>query len=119
MNGYTIKKVNNSSFNRFLICLTFESFVNNLVDIECSQEIKDYSGKVLIDQLLVTGNGRNRFVSCNVKNGKFDLSTAHAVVAEKIFREMTIEYLFENEEYITYSILTEKQRELIKKKECF
>ena len=37
------------------------------------------SGKILIDQLLITGDGHNRFMGCDFKNGKLDFKTAHIV----------------------------------------
>lgn len=110
-----IEKVNFCGYNRFLLCLTFESIMNYISEIESSPEMVTSSGKVLIDQLLVTGDGDNRFISCSFINGKLDMSTAMTVIPDRRFRNITIERLHDNYVYVEHSILTEHQRDCIKK----
>lgn len=119
MNSYLIEKINFCGYDRFIICLTFESIVNYLSEIESAPEMFTYSGKVLIDQLLVTGNGDNRFIECSFLNGKLNMSTAQIVIPNDRFRNITTERLYENYIYIEHSILTEYQRECIRKKISF
>ena len=115
MNSCLIEKVNYCGYDRFLLCLPFESIMNYLSEIESAPEMVTCSGKLLIDQLLVTGNGDNRFISCNFVNGKLDMSTAQIVIPVGRFRNLTIERLHENFIYVEHSILSDHQRECIKK----
>lgn len=115
MNSCLIEKIDFCGYNRFLLCLTFKSVVNYLSEIESAPEMVTCSGKVLIDQLMVTGDGDNRFISCNYLNGKLDMTTAQIVIPDDRFRSITIERLHENYIYVEHSILTEHQRECIKK----
>ena len=110
-----IEKVDFCGYDRFLLCLTFESVVNYLSEIETSPEMVKCSGKALIDQLLVTGNGDNRFLSCSFLDGKLDMSTAEIVIPDGRFRSITVERLRDNFAYVEHSILSEYQRECIKK----
>ena len=115
MNSCLIEKIDFCGYNRFLLCLTFKSVVNYLSEIESAPEMVTCSGKVLIDQLMVTGDGDNRFISCNYLNGKLDMTTGQIVIPDDRFRSITIERLHENYIYVEHSILTEHQRECIKK----
>ena len=114
MGEYVVKKVNINNYHRFLLCLTFESVIKYLDSIESSPQITGYSGDILIDQLLVTGNGENRFISCKITQGKLDCSSAHSVQPDKQFREMTSKWLNKHYSYVEHSILTEHQRHCIK-----
>ncbi len=115
MNSCLIEKIDFGGYNRFLLCLTFESIVNYLSEIEASPEMIKSSGKLLIDQLLVTGDGDNRFISCSFLNGKLDMNTAQIVIPDGRFRSITTERLHDNYMYVEHSILTKYQRECIKK----
>ena len=115
MNSCLIEKIDFCGYDRFLLCLTFESIVNYLSEIESAPEMVTCSGKVLIDQLLVTGDGDNRFISCSFLNGKLDMATAQIVIPDGRFRSITTERLHENYIYVERSILTEHQRDCIRK----
>lgn len=115
LNSCLIESVDFCGYDRFLLCLTFESIVNYLAEIESAPEIEKCSGKILIDQLLVTGDGDNRFISCSFLNGKLDFSTAQVVTPDGRFRSITIDRLQKNYVYVEHSILTEYQRDCIRK----
>ena len=68
MNEFFIDKVKDYGYDRFLLCLTFEGIATYRLSIESSPLIRRQTGKLLIDQLLVTGNGQNRFISCEYIN---------------------------------------------------
>lgn len=115
MNGFVIENLINEQYDKFLLCLTFESIINYLNDIESSDEISGKSGKLIIDQLLVTGNGKNRFICCNFHDGKIDISsTKNANPSDNIKRE-SVRLLKEYSECCRYSILTEDERQCIEK----
>ena len=45
------------------------------------------TGKILIDQLLVTGNGQNRFIGCEYVNGILDFTTAQVVHPDDYYKK--------------------------------
>ena len=114
MNEYKIIETNVEGYDRLVICLTSESLLTYIKKIECSLSETETDGTILIDQLLITGDGANRFMSCLFKNGKLDFRTAHAVVPAEYYRKKTIEFLHNNYCYVEDSILTEAQRQKIK-----
>ena len=114
MNEFIIHKVNNNGYDRFLLCLTFESIANYKSSIESSPLITNQTGKMLIDQLLVTGNGPNRFISCDYINGILDFTTAKNVQISNIFKSITVKWLNCHYMYVDHSILTESQRRCIR-----
>lgn len=119
MNEYKIIKTNVEGYDRFILCLTFENLLTYIEKIECSLAKTKTDNTILIDQLLITGDGANRFISCLFKNGKFDLKTAHTVIPSEYYREKTVEFLHDNYCYVENSILTESQRQKIKDKIVF
>ena len=113
MNGFVIRKLNNEKYDKILVCLTFESIVNYLNDIEESSEINGQSGLLLIDQLLVTGNGRNRFICCEFSNGVVNINSTHDTDPSESIRKESVKILKENMGLLRHSILTDEQRESI------
>lgn len=114
MIDYTITKLNYGCYNAFLLCLTFENILNYLDSIEKEMIIQQNNGSILIDQLLVTGNGINRFISCFFNHGKIDVSSAHIVVPEEHYRKLSVRLLQQNYSLLKNSILTNQQRDCIK-----
>ena len=110
MNEFVIHKVKKSGYDRFLLCLTFESIATYKSLVELSPLIMYQTGKILIDQLLVTGNGQNRFICCEYVNGILDFTTAQAVQADGCFKRITVKWLNTHNAYVENSILTEDQR---------
>lgn len=113
MRDYIIKNLHSRFYSKFLLCLTFESIITYLDKIENDPEIISQSGELLIDQLLVTGNGYNRFVKCSFSNGEIDLVSAKNVIPAIEYRQLSVKLLQENYEYVYNSILTEEQRKMI------
>lgn len=103
MDGFIINKVNSEGYDRFVLCLTFESIATYKSLVELSPLIRHQTGRLLIDQLLVTGNGQNRFISCRYTNGILDFATARTV------------WLNAHYDNVENSILTENQRYCIMK----
>lgn len=60
--------------------------------------------KTIVYQLLITGNGANRFMSCKVSKGKIDFSTAKNVNPDDYYRRETVEWLHDNYSYVENSI---------------
>lgn len=113
MKNYILVNLMNEEYQKFLICLTYESILNYLNDIQNEIVIKESAGTLLIDQLLVTGNSKNRFISCVYSNGKINLSSAMNVRPKANIKHITISYLRENPELVENSILPEYYRNIL------
>ena len=114
--NFVIFNVNHDVCDKFLLCLTIEDITTHKASIESSPLIMNQTGKILIDQLLVTGNSRNRFISCEYINGILDLTTAQAVRGDKYFKNIATKWLNTHYAYVENSILTEDQRKYVR--EC-
>jgi hypothetical protein len=119
MGNYVLYQLSNDKYDHLLLCLTYESILNYLDQLENDKLLRNKSGTLLIDQLLVTGNGRNRFIACEFRDGEIILSTARNVVPENKFRDLTIKLLQVNYELLKCSILSDHQRELIMEGQAF
>ena len=108
-----ILKTNAEGYDKFILCLSSESILTYIKEIE-KVLAQDKSEKILIDQLLITGNGANRFMSCNFTEGRLDFKTARIVSPSECFKKETVSWLHENYLYVENSILTEEQRRKIK-----
>ncbi len=109
-----VKRVNEYGYSGFVLWLSSESLLDNLNDIENALRELDVQGQVLIDQLFLTGDGYNRFLSCDFKGGKLDLRAACIVEPIELFCKETTRWLHDNYSYIENSILTESQRRQIR-----
>ena len=56
MNEYTIIKTNVEDYDRLVLCLSFESLLTYIKKIEQTLAKDNVDEKILIDQLLITGN---------------------------------------------------------------
>lgn len=114
MNEYEIIKTNKEDYGRLVLCLTFESLFTYIQKIEEALMHECNNERILIDQLLVTGNGQNRFMSMSFVNGKLDFKSAEIVYPVEFYRRETIEWLRSHFLYVENSILTDVQRQNIK-----
>jgi len=111
MKEYEICKVASNEYDAFLLCLTFESILGYLEHIESEPLItKSKCGTLLIDQLLTTGNGRNRYICCKFCDGRIDISSVTNVSPNEYYREISLNLLRDNIELLHNSILTDIQR---------
>ena len=119
MSEYVILQTNREEYDRFVLCLSSESLLSYISKIEDTLALDAKEERILIDQLLVTGNGTNRFLSCEFANGKIDFATARIVVPDEYYRKEAIVWLHDHDSYVENSILTEKQRQKIRNKVAF
>lgn len=114
MSEFVVLETNIDGYDRLVLCLTFESllsYVNKIEDIlatDCKDE------RILIDQLLITGNETNRFISCEFTKGKINFKTAKIVGLDELSRKETVGWLRNHYSYVENSILTEEQRRKIR-----
>lgn len=114
MKEYEICKVTSNEYDGFLLCLTFESVLSYLEHIESESLITNSKcGTLLIDQLLTTGNGRNRYICCTFCNGRIDISSITNVNPNEYYREMSLKLLHDNIDLLRNSILTDIQKDNI------
>lgn len=114
MNEYEIIKTNKEDYGRLILCLTYESLFTYIQKIEEALMHECNNERILIDQLLVTGNGQNRFISMSFIKGKLDFKSAEIVYPVEFYRKETIEWLREHFLYVENSILTDVQRQKIR-----
>lgn len=114
MDEYTTLRTNEEDYDRLVLCLSSESLLAYIEKIEQTLAEDNLDGKVLVDQLLLTGNGTNRFISVFFSHGKFDLRTAQTVNPTDHYRKATVEWLHDNYHYAENSILTADQKQKIK-----
>lgn len=113
MREYIITKKTKQDYNGFLLCLTVESFFSYLHNIEKESLVNHSQGTLLIDQLLVTGNEENRYISCVYNCGKLILNSAQYVVPDDYYKKLSIEILRDNMSVVENSILTSYQKKCI------
>lgn len=114
MKKYILEKINEDEYEYFIISLTYESILDYIEDIEKNLSIEKNKIIILIDQLLTTGNNKNRFISCEYQNGKIKLFTARNVNCSENIRKISSQALKDNYDLIENSILTKNQKQCIK-----
>lgn len=119
MNEYVIINANNIGFDRLVLCLTFESLLTYINKIENMLTKGGVEGRILIDQLLITGDSSNRFLSCAFSKGKLDFETAQIVEPAEYLKKESVKWLHDNYLYVENSILTAEQRQMIKDNKVF
>ena len=107
---YLIRQLNSRQF--YLLCLDENGILYNLAEIENEDLILFNEGELIIDQLLVAGNGRNRFLSCRFANGELELSSAKNIEPTDGIRRISSKLLLENIDLLDSSILTDAQLDL-------
>ena len=115
---YKIYHLSSGDYIFFIICLSYESLTTYINELQCKindTEIKNgqVSGQVLIDQLMISNNGKNRFLSLNFKEGQFDFSSAQNVNADYCYRYLTSFELKKNVAMLKNSILSSEQIAMI------
>ena len=118
MKKYILEKINEDKYAYFIISLTYESILDYIEEIEKKLSIEKNKIVIIIDQLLTTGNNKNRFISCEYQNGKIKLfnrarNEGNFDCSENI-RKISSQVLKNNYELIENSILTKNQKQCIK-----
>ena len=103
----------NSDFSFFVIGLSYSSILNYLDQLQNEDCIKKNSGKLLVDQLLATGNGQNRFLSCSYNFGKIDLLSAKNEMVSQKYNDITSDKLRLSKRCLYNTVLSDQQINLI------
>lgn len=99
--------------------LVSESPFEFLSEIQDELRNISFTGNVIIDELLHSGNNEERFIGCEIKDGVFINNSFHFLKVKKQdpIRQHIGDYLRKNPEELRLSGLTAYQIDLIKK-EC-
>jgi len=111
---YKIHSLSTDSYNYLIICLSYESifsYIDQLVQELKNRGCNDCS--ILIDQLLISGNGRNRFLSLELSDGNLNFNSAKNVDAAQYYHQLTSNELRIDPKILDHSILTKRQISLI------
>jgi hypothetical protein len=111
MKNYILNQLNTNQY--FLINLDYNSILNYLDEIESEYLIESNKGELIVDQLLVAGNGKNRFISCQFSYGKIELGSAKNIEGTYEYKRITTELLKRHHNDLKYSILTDSQLKMI------
>ncbi len=113
---YSLYTLSSGKYDCMVVCLSYESIFSYVADVQKQIYKKGITnGVILFDQLLISGNGENRFLSIKFQNGSFDYMSAKNVEADDIYHQLTSSELRKNEDILKQSILSEKQKVLITK----
>jgi hypothetical protein len=112
MVNYLIKQLDIDQY--YLICMDYNSILNYLDEVENEPLIRSNTGNLIIDQLLVAGNGKNRFLACVFSHGEIKLDTTKNVDVTDTLKRISSELLHQNLGALKYSVLTDSQLELIR-----
>jgi hypothetical protein len=112
MKEYVLRQIADGKY--YVFCLSLYNFFNYKDQIENEEEIKNGSGALIMDLFLIVGNGDNRLISLEFSNGTIDLSTGKNYPHQPELDTLALSVLQENYSLLGGSILTERQRELIK-----
>ena len=108
--------LNADHYDCMVLCLSYESIFSYMDSLQKEISRSGISdGMILIDQLLISGNGNNRFLSMKFSNGTFDYTSAKNMDVEKKYHQITSIELKNNDKILENSILSDHQISLIKK----
>ncbi len=106
----------NGTYNAIIILKTSEAPFEILDSIAEYLSKNNFSGNIIIDQLLHSGNNNERFIVGNFDGKQFDTTSFRFEKLKKQSpeRKYMCEYLRSDDDIINFSILTTEQKNLIK-----
>lgn len=117
MDEFTMVRLDDSIYKYLIVCLSCNGILEYLDNIECKLSNEVIEGRIIVDQLFITGNSCNRFIEINFKNKKINLSTAKYVNPPEFVLKKSLEILQNNTMALENSILTESMKDRIIKGE--
>ena len=115
MKDYILKHIDQDNIDYLVFGTSVESPFVYITEI--AKDIKaDKVVKVLFDQLLQTGNSKNRFLMLELKDGTFELSSAICIDPKAVSNEIKLhiaDFLRHNPQVLKYSILLNEQKKII------
>lgn len=111
---YIIVPAHTDDYDIYIINLSHEGILNFIEELEKEPLVQNSTGKLLVDQLLTTGNSKNRYLLCQYDHGIIDLDSAVNEEPHDSYRYKTVELLKENEHLLDNTILMDSERENIR-----
>ena len=117
MNNFDLVELNDEDLELLIVMKTNESPFEYIQEFQAKLMEIAFSGKVIIDGLLHSGNTEERFISgffdgLTFDNSKFKFEN---IERKSAIRNYICDYLKSDEELLLYSGLTTKQQKLISK----
>lgn len=112
MNNYIVEKINNKLAEYLIFGITVDSPLFELNDIIVENTFSN-GDRIIFDQLLQTGNSKNRFLIMTFSNGVFDYSSAVNIDVDSVNDDIRIyisNFLRANEKILKYSILPSSEK---------
>lgn len=115
MDNFSIIKLSDDNYPLLVVMETYEAPFQYLYDIENALLQMNYSGIVLLDQLLHSGNNDERFILANFDGKAFDRYSFKFINIERRsnIRRIACEALKKDKDIIEYSILNNSQKLLL------
>lgn len=110
---YLIQKAHTEDYDVFLVCIGHEGLMAYLDQVEEEPLIKEGSGVLLVDQLLITGNGKNRFMTIPFEKGELFINKAEQIDPDETYRKKSAGHLRERLHLLENSILMDHEIEHI------
>lgn len=112
MKNFEIIRLDNQNFNILVIMKTNEPPL--FEDNQICEELKNFDkGKILMDQMLHSGNSKERFISCFFDGESLSDFQFETITKGDPLREHMCAYLRSDPELLKYSVLTTRQQRLI------
>jgi len=116
MKEYIIRGLDDMKEGVLFLCLSHENVFSFFDEVQHEPVVQNGKGYILLDQLLVTGNGENRFVSIPYDHGEIHFSRAHNASVDPSIRKLSVELLRDHVESLHNTILTDLQQEMVLKR---
>lgn len=114
-NYYKTYYLDDDIYSCLVICLSYASLFNYM-DTLC-MELKSNgfnTARLLLDQLLITGNKQNRFISIEYSDGHILFQSAQNVTSiETRYRALTANELKKRKTYLRNSVLSKTEIKMI------
>lgn len=115
-NNFKMFYLSSGQFSCQVLCLSYGSIYSYIDNIQTELRNKNIlNANILIDQLLITGNSQNRFLSIKIIDGSFCFADAFNVIPEEIHRQFTASFLKKQQNLLNTSILTQREIAMLKK----
>lgn len=115
MSNFDVIKLDDKDIKILIIMKTCDSPFDFVDDLQEELKTMGFSGVIVIDELLHSGNNEERFISGFFDGNSFiDSKFSYMNIPKKnIIRSYICEYLKSDIEVLTYSSLTDTQQKLI------
>ncbi len=115
MDNFDIVNLNDKDGKLLIVMKTSDSPFDFVNELQEQLKIIGFSGLLVIDELLHSGNTKERFISGFFDGESFDLSKFRfeEVAKKSVIRSYICEYLKADREILNDSSLTDKQQKLI------